>query len=83
MGVFAASFLQIGRDDKAAPFRSFRPFTSLPRPQATPNEPTVKPHGVSDAETRHWLKEFGDLADDPNLKELFDPYEFLEGESTD
>jgi predicted RNA-binding protein with PIN domain len=53
------------------------------RPQATPNEPTVKPHGVSDAETRHWLKEFGDLADDPNLKELFDPYEFLEGESTD
>jgi uncharacterized protein len=32
-----------------------------------------KPHGLSDAETRHWLNEFADLADDPGLKELFGP----------
>jgi predicted RNA-binding protein with PIN domain len=48
--------------------------------KAKPKEPAGKPQGVSDAETRHWLEEFGDLADDPDLKELFDPYEFLKDE---
>jgi predicted RNA-binding protein with PIN domain len=39
---------------------------------------------ASEAETRHWLAEFADLADDPDLKELFDPFGFqaAPGEST-
>jgi predicted RNA-binding protein with PIN domain len=41
---------------------------------------SLKPHAVSDAETRHWLDEFADLAEDPGLKELFGPAEFLEKE---
>lgn len=32
----------------------------------------------SPAETQHWLAEFADLADDPALKELFDPLGFGE-----
>jgi predicted RNA-binding protein with PIN domain len=33
---------------------------------------------VSGGETQEWLKEFGDLKDDENFKELFDPYNFDE-----
>lgn len=46
----------------------------LRRPLAGP----VKPEGVSREETQHWLQEFADLADDPNLKELFEPFDFDE-----
>jgi hypothetical protein len=48
--------------------------------KGVPAQPIVKPQGISEEETRHWLKEFADLAQDPNLKELSDPYEFLEGD---
>ena len=39
-----------------------------------------KPQGVSRAETQHWLHEFADLAADPDMKELFDPFGFEEPE---
>jgi hypothetical protein len=42
------------------------------RPTAPHAEP-VKPEGVSREETQRWLREFADLADDPGMKELFDP----------
>jgi len=48
--------------------------------KALPADPTVKPPTVSESETLHWLEQFRDLADDPDLKELFDPYEFLKDE---
>ena len=35
-----------------------------------------KPQGVSREETQHWLHEFADLAEDPDMKELFDPFGF-------
>lgn len=38
----------------------------------------AKPEGVSRQETQHWLEEFADLADDPDLKELFNPFDFDE-----
>jgi predicted RNA-binding protein with PIN domain len=41
----------------------------------------AKPLNVSGTETQHWLEEFADLADDPDLKELFDPHGFLEDEA--
>lgn len=33
----------------------------------------AKPDAVSPEEAGHWLREFADLADDPALRELFDP----------
>jgi hypothetical protein len=45
------------------------------RPASRP-EADAKP-GPSREETRHWCAEFADLADDPDAKELFDPYGFL------
>jgi len=48
--------------------------------KAPPADPTAKPRTVSESETLHWLEQFRDLADDPALKELFDPYEFLKEE---
>jgi hypothetical protein len=45
-----------------------------PRPRtAPPRDEPGKPNRVSREETQHWLEEFGDLADDPGMKELFDP----------
>jgi predicted RNA-binding protein with PIN domain len=38
--------------------------SSSPRPPEKP----AKPEQVSDDETEHWLREFGDLADDPKLR---------------
>ncbi|HEV3257429.1 MAG TPA: NYN domain-containing protein [Gemmataceae bacterium] len=38
-------------------------------------EPDKKPV-VSPDEMQHWLGEFADLADDPDLKQLFDPFDF-------
>jgi len=31
---------------------------------------------LSENEKEHWLREFGDLANDPNIKEVFDPFDF-------
>jgi len=44
------------------------------RPQR-PGEAT-KPDVLSENEKEHWLREFGDLANDPNIKEVFDPFDF-------
>jgi hypothetical protein len=52
-----------------------------PAPPPKGDAEASKPAGVSGEEARHWLSEFADLADDPDLKELFDPHGFLdEGE---
>jgi predicted RNA-binding protein with PIN domain len=37
-----------------------------------PPAPGAKPDHVSEAEARHWLHEFADLEQDPDLKELFE-----------
>jgi predicted RNA-binding protein with PIN domain len=34
---------------------------------------------LSEAEMQSWLEEFADLADDPQFKELFEPFPFEEG----
>lgn len=36
-------------------------------------EAPVKPEGMSAEETRHWLREFADLVDDPNVREALGP----------
>jgi hypothetical protein len=41
---------------------------SRPQAAATAADGLAKPQGVSAEETRRWLKEFADLADDPKLK---------------
>jgi predicted RNA-binding protein with PIN domain len=46
--------------------RPYRPSGS--RPPETP----AKPEEISRDEAQHWLREFGDLADDPKLKDWFD-----------
>ncbi|MBY0524266.1 MAG: NYN domain-containing protein [Gemmataceae bacterium] len=47
-----------------------------PRPsKAAPD----KPESVSREEMQHWLKEFGDLQNDPDFKEAFDPFDFDDG----
>ncbi|HMC65658.1 MAG TPA: NYN domain-containing protein [Gemmataceae bacterium] len=43
-------------------------------------EGETKPEHVSEHETERWLQEFRDLADDPALKEVFDPFDFEQGE---
>jgi predicted RNA-binding protein with PIN domain len=43
------------------------------RPAAERPEESAKPAGVSREEAQRWLREFADLADDPALRELFDP----------
>jgi uncharacterized protein len=43
--------------------------------------PAAKPEGSSTTETSHWLEEFAELTDSRELKELSDPYEFLEGDA--
>jgi uncharacterized protein len=50
-----------------------------PRAPAPAKEPPAKPQGSSEAETQHWLEEFADLEDSPEMKELFDPFGFEEG----
>ena len=45
------------------------PLTPLPRGRGVRgSDGSVKPQGVSAEETRRWLQEFADLADDPKLK---------------
>ena|SRR5579862_4707660 len=48
-----------------------RPVEKKPTQDAPP-----KPEGVSRSETQRWLREFADLADDPQMKELFEPFDF-------
>ena len=43
----------------------------------------IKPERLSEQETARWLREFRDLADDPALKEVFDPFEFEDGSPGD
>jgi hypothetical protein len=44
------------------------------RRRPRPKEPVEKQERPSPAETQHWLHEFADLADDPALRELSDPF---------
>lgn len=44
-----------------------------------PSDALAKP-APSREETQRWCAEFADLADDPDVKELFDPYGFLSEE---
>src|SRR5262245_25793407 len=43
-----------------------------------PQPPTQseRPPGPSGQETKHWLKEFADLENNPEMKELFNPFDF-------
>ncbi len=41
-------------------------------------EESSKPDGISADETEHWLREFGNLQDQPKWKKLVDPPEFFE-----
>jgi predicted RNA-binding protein with PIN domain len=50
------------------------------RPRRPPPPEDAKPDRVSPEDTRRWLREFADLADDPALAELFDP-PWSEGET--
>jgi predicted RNA-binding protein with PIN domain len=43
-----------------------------------PPEADSKPQQISEQETQLWLREFASLQNDPGLKELSDPVEFLE-----
>src|SRR5207248_772703 len=47
-----------------------------PRPRAAAPGGEPKRDGVSHGEAQEWLREFAGLADDPDFKELFDPYDF-------
>jgi predicted RNA-binding protein with PIN domain len=49
-----------------------------PLAKSAPNGKTVKPESVSDVERAHWLREFAELENDPALKELSDPQEFMD-----
>jgi predicted RNA-binding protein with PIN domain len=53
---------------------------ALDRPgskSATKVQPVAtKPHALTVEETQHWLDEFADLARDPSVKELADPFGF-------
>lgn len=46
------------------------------RQRRRPAQETEKANVASAADTQHWLAAFADLADDPDLHELFDPFDF-------
>jgi uncharacterized protein len=50
------------------------------RPAPVTPPASAKPQTVTGAERDHWLREFADLENDPALKELSDPFGFLENE---
>ncbi|MBV9125553.1 MAG: NYN domain-containing protein [Planctomycetes bacterium] len=50
--------------------------------QRRPPKEAEKREVASEEEAQAWLHEFADLADDPQLKELFDPFSFRKNEST-
>jgi uncharacterized protein len=52
--------------------------TPVASPRLTRAEQPERPM-PSPEEVRRWLEEFGDLADDPAFREVFDPYPFDEG----
>jgi predicted RNA-binding protein with PIN domain len=54
-----------------------------PAEKATPNGGPAKPESLSDEEKAHWLHEFAELDDAPELKELSEPHEFFGDTSTD
>ena len=45
----------------------------LRRPKTTEEEASAKPESISADETRHWLREFADLVDDPKVREALGP----------
>jgi uncharacterized protein len=45
----------------------------LRRPAPPAEERPIKPETLSDDETRHWLREFADLIEDPKLREALGP----------
>jgi hypothetical protein len=55
-------------------------WTSLGQRTPAAPDPSVeadsKREGISRGEAEDWTKEFADLGDDPDFKELFDPYDF-------
>jgi predicted RNA-binding protein with PIN domain len=50
------------------------------RKKVKPPESPSKATGLSAEETERWLREFGDLQEEPEAKELYDPFGFLEHE---
>jgi predicted RNA-binding protein with PIN domain len=48
-----------------------------------PADASAKPDGSSGAETQHWLREFADLENDPDFKEVFNPFDFEEDKKPD
>jgi len=50
------------------------------RARAPTDDHSTKPEGSSRADTQHWLKEFADLDNDPEMRAAFDPFDF-EGEN--
>ncbi|MFN4261283.1 MAG: NYN domain-containing protein [Gemmataceae bacterium] len=48
------------------------------RQQPPSQKENGKPEELSTAEIDHWLHEFADLADDPDMKELLEPFDFGE-----
>jgi uncharacterized protein len=50
------------------------------RPRRRPVEPPAKPEHLSAEEVERWLQEFKDLEQDPGLRELSDPPEWLGAE---
>lgn len=43
------------------------------RRRPPPLDAAAKPMGVSEEEARHWLREFADLADDPQIRDALGP----------
>jgi uncharacterized protein len=43
-----------------------------------PAEAPEKSEGLTEAETQHWLEEFGDIQGDPRLRKFFEKYDFEE-----
>jgi hypothetical protein len=59
--------------ERSHPTPSPSPLPSPSRGGEGKGEGAVKPEAVSEDETRHWLREFADLADDPKIREALGP----------
>jgi len=51
-----------------------------PMEKPSPGKTVVKPESLTEAERAHWLREFAEIDDDPALKELSEPRDFLDEE---
>lgn len=54
--------------------------TGVPAPPVRQPEPPRRTQ-PSHEEVQHWLEEFGDLADDPGFREVFEPFRFEDDRS--